>query len=129
LGGTYLIPNSVDNKKVLIDRGLNLREEVTDGLDVADFVEKVTDFEMDIAKKLGAGKIVVPLRELKEDVGTNNFAIMSYYDRKAGARLPLTLDIPSNFNKHDITKGSCVVFREIEPSSQVQYQKLLLGQV
>jgi len=116
LGGTLLMPNSINGKKILIDRGLSPRIEVTSSLNTESFVEQVTDFEERIARKLGANKIVVPLRRLDPGLGTNNPDIIQYYERIAGNNSPIILDTPNTFNDHDITEGKCVIFRKIDLS-------------
>ena len=66
------MPNSIKGRKVLIDRGLSPRTEVTSRINTNDFVEQVTDYEEKIAKALGAEKILVLLRRLEPGLGTNN---------------------------------------------------------
>src|SRR3989338_2991694 len=112
LGGTLLMPNSAGGRRVLIDRGLSPRTEVTSGLDVEDFVEQVADFEEEIAAALGAEIIVVPLRSLEPGLGSNNPDIIQYYERTIGTRPVIHLDMPNEFNNHDIS-DKCVVLREV----------------
>ncbi|NQU99218.1 MAG: HD domain-containing protein, partial [Parcubacteria group bacterium] len=113
LGGTLLMPNSVEGRMVLIDRGLSPRNSVTENLDAQNiFVEKVTDYEEKIANSLGAEKIVVPLRKLGIGLGTVNPDIIQYYERVVGDKIPVVLDADSVFNNQDITSEKCVVFRE-----------------
>ena len=112
-GGTLLMPNSAGGKKVLIDRGLSPRTEVTAKVDTKDFIKKVTDFEELIARELGAKAILVPLRKLESGLGTNNPDVIGYYERTLGGEKPVNLDQENTFNGHNITRGKCVVFRDI----------------
>ena len=112
LGGTLLMPNSVDGKGVLIDRGLSPRTTVTSQLNTEDFVTKVADYEEEIARSLGKEMIIVPSRGLEAGLGTNNPDIIEYYKRTLSSRQPVDLDRDNNFNNHDITTGRCVILRE-----------------
>jgi len=111
LGGTLLMPNSIKGEKVIIDRGLSPRTELTADLHVDDFVSRVTDFEEEIARSLGATKILVPLRDLEPGLGSNNPDIIQHYGRTVSGNTPVTFDTRNNFNDHDITTGKCVVLR------------------
>ena len=111
LGSALLMPNSVKGEKVLIDRGLSPRTEVTAGLNMDDFVLKVTDYEEKIARVLGATKILVLLRNLEPGLGSNNPDIIQYYERTLKDNPSVNLDTPNTFNDHDITHGRCVVLR------------------
>gem|GEM_PF-1915431 len=124
LGGTLLMPNSIEGKKVLIDRGLSPRTSVTAMLSTDDFVSKVADYEEEIARSMGAEKIVVPFRGLEAGLGTNNPDIIQYYERNLSSKNPINLDIPNTFNHHDITKGKCVVFREVAVTKLAEEAKL-----
>ncbi len=117
LGGTLLMPCSVNGKKAIIDRGLSPRSEVTADLSTEDFVRQVVDYEQEIAARLGAEMILVPLRSLEVGLGTNNPDIIQYYEKAFSGRAPVNLDIPNTFNGHDITNGKCVVIREFPLSS------------
>jgi uncharacterized protein (DUF433 family) len=112
LGGTLLMPNSVDGRGVLIDRGLSPRTAVTTELNVEDFVTKVADYEEEIARSLGKEMILVPLRKLEAGLGTNNPDIIEYYKRILPASHAVNLDRNNSFNNHDITTGRCVILRE-----------------
>ena len=123
LGGTLLMPNSVDEKGVLIDRGLSPRTTVTAQLNTEDFVTKIADYEEEIARSLGKEIILVPLRGLEAGLGTNNPDIIEYYKRTLSSRQPVVLDRDNNFNDHGITTGKCVILREFSliESSSVNY--------
>jgi len=120
LGGTLLMPNSINGEKVLIDRGLSPRIEVTAGLDVEDFVNQVLDFEEQIARRLGASKILVSYGNREDGIGTNNIDIKSYYERILLRTPFVNLDIPNKFNGHDITKGKCFVLRQVSKDSSAE---------
>ncbi|MCX5697921.1 MAG: hypothetical protein NTU54_08170, partial [Candidatus Omnitrophica bacterium] len=113
LGGTLFMSNKVGGKKVLIDRGFSPRIEVTADLDMDNFMQQVTDYEMQVAKALDAEMLLVPLRALELGLGSNNPDVIQYYERTVGQRQPVNLEIPNKFNGHDITNGKCVVLREV----------------
>jgi hypothetical protein len=112
LGGTLLMPNYVQGKKVFIDRGLSPRTRITNKLDIGNFMEQVLDYQQKIAVRLGASGILAPLRRLQEGVGTNNPDIIQYYERVFADKPPVDLETTNAFNDHDITRGCCVFVRE-----------------
>ena len=114
LGGTLLMPNYVQGKRVIIDRGLSPRTKTTSRLDLDSFMQQVLDYQQKIAVSLGASGILVPLRSLQAGAGTNNPDIIQYYERSFADKPHVDLEIKNTFNDHDITKGYCVFVREFD---------------
>ncbi|MDP8292915.1 MAG: hypothetical protein P9M04_03795 [Candidatus Orphnella occulta] len=125
LGGTLLMPNSVNGRGVLIDRGLSPRTGVTARLNTEEFVNKVADYEEEIAKSLRKEMIVIPLRSLEDGLGTNNPDIIEHYKRTLSASNPVNFDRKNRFNDHDITKGQCVILREFPLKKNSLFDKSL----